>query len=142
MGFEDVTARKIRARDEAIERLQSEARERGELTDRTFWSMVYDFEMAPMTTNRRQLSEIGIEVPPSITLTDDELAEKLAEIRGGLERLHVSLMHSDRLPARTLYERLEREVLDEEVRDVPPLEGVREFVDLLVDEGVEDIRGS
>jgi hypothetical protein len=130
MKFDEVKALKMRLREEAIAKLQAEARAGGQSDDRAFWSMVYDFEMAPMTTNRRQLAEIGVEVPDSATLSDEALASKLAEITAALERLHVFLLHGEHLPPRVLYERLERDVLDEEVRDVPPLEGVREYVDL------------
>lgn len=130
MGFDEVQTAKVRAREAAIAKLQAEARAGGQSDDRAFWSMVYDFEMAPMTTNRRQLAEIGVEVPDSATLSDEALAAKLVEITAALERLHVFLLHGEHLPQRVLYERLQRDVLDEEVRDVPPLEGVREYVDL------------
>ncbi len=131
MGFEEAQARKVRAREEGIQRLQSEAMARGQALDRAFWAMVYDFEVAPVTTNRKQLAEMGIEVPAADSLADDEIAVKLKEIVAALASLHVYLLHTDHLSDRDLYRRLAEEVLDEEVRDIPPVHGVREYVDLV-----------
>lgn len=138
MNFEEAQARKAVERDEAIERLRSEAKARGQLGDRAFWSMVYDFEMAPVTTNRRQLGEVGVSVPPSASIDDALLAGKLREICDALGRLNVYLLHTDHLSDRELYERLEKEILDEEVRDIPALDGVREYIDLVGTGSAED----
>ena len=129
-GIEGVLARKRREREAAIERLASEGRDRGSTVDRSFWAMVYDFEQAPTTTNRKQLAEIGIDVPASEALADDEVSAKLGHIIDGLARLHIYLLNTNHLTDRQLYERLEKEVLEEEVRDVAAAEGVQEWVDL------------
>ncbi|MDZ4828702.1 MAG: hypothetical protein SGJ09_00710 [Phycisphaerae bacterium] len=138
MTFEDVLEDKRRTRDAAIERLRDEAKSRGQMADRAFWSMIYDFEMAPMTTNRRQLGEIGVEVTASEELADDELAIKLREIVDALGRLSIYLLHTDHLSDRVLYQRLERDILDEEVRDLPADGVAREFIDLCMPETDED----
>ena len=74
--FAELQERKRKDRDEEIDRLQREAGERGEITDRMFWTMVYDFERAPWTTNRRQLAELGVEVPSLDHLAPDEVPER------------------------------------------------------------------
>jgi hypothetical protein len=132
--FEEIVEEKRRQREDAIAKLQEEARARGQPAERAFWSMVYDFEMAPMTTNRRQLEAVGIDIPPASALADDEVALKLREIIEALGRLHIYLLHTNHLSDRSLYERLEREILDEEVRDLPPDGNAREFIDLCIAE--------
>ena len=44
--------------------------------------------------------------------------------------LGVFLLHTDGLSDRELYSRLFHEILTEPVRDLPPTEGVSEFIDL------------
>lgn len=129
--FAELQERKRKDRDEEIDRLQREAGERGEITDRMFWTMVYDFERAPWTTNRRQLAESGVEVVPIDELTTDEVPERLREVIEGLARLNVYLLHTDHLGDVELYRRLSEEILDEEVRDIPVCPGVREYIDLI-----------
>ena len=129
--FAELQERKRRVRDEEIDRLQREAERRGEIADRTFWMMVYDFERAPWTTNRRQLGELGIEVAPLGELAPEQVPERLLEVIAALARLNVYLLHTDHLSDVELYRRLSEEILDEEIRDVPVCPGVREYIDLL-----------
>ena len=129
--FAELQERKRKDRDEEIDRLQREAGERGEITDRMFWTMVYDFERAPWTTNRRQLAEWGLEVVPIDGLSSEEVPRRLREIIEGLARLHIYLLHTDHLDDVELYRRLSEEILDEEVRDIPVCPGVREYIDLV-----------
>ena len=131
MDFAEVQARKRKVRDDEIDRLQREAGERGEITDRMFWTMVYDFERAPWTTNRRQLGELGLEVPSLDDVAADEVADRLREVIGGLARINVFLLHTDHLGDVELYRRLTEEILDEPIRDIPVCPGVREYIDLL-----------
>jgi hypothetical protein len=138
MDFEQTQERKRRDRDEAIERLRDEATKRGQLGDKAFWAMVYDFEHAPVTTNRKQLAEIGIELPPGKELADDELVLKLQEVIEGLATLRIYLVHTDHLSDRQLYDCLEQSVLDEEVRDLPALDSAQEFIDLSISAPPED----
>lgn len=130
-GFAELQERKRRVRDEEIDRLQREASERGEITDRTFWMMVYDFERAPWTTNRRQLRELGLEVAPLGELSPEQVPVRLREVIEAMARLNIFLLHTDHLGDAELYRRLSEEILDEEVRDIPVCPGVREYIDLL-----------
>jgi len=117
-------------RRQAIDRLQDEARRAGGVTDRLYWTMVYDFEMAPLTTNLQQLRELGIEMPPEPGIEDEELKRRLWEVIEGLARLQVYLISTDHLSDRELYRHLEQRVLREEIREVPLEPGVREYIDL------------
>ncbi len=120
-----------RMRSEAIDRLVEEARRQGHFASRTFWSMVYDFERAPRTTNRAQLAGLGIDVPRSAELSDDEVTIQLWAIIEGLGRLGAYLSHTNHLSDRELYEILEERILNEEVPDIVGGEGMQEWIDLL-----------
>ncbi|MDZ4755478.1 MAG: hypothetical protein SGJ11_13405 [Phycisphaerae bacterium] len=137
-GADEILARKQRLREEAINALMEQAKARGEFAERAFWSMIYDFERAPTTTNRRQLAELGVEVPPSSTIDDATLTAQLHDIINGLALMHIYLIHTDHLSDRALYERLEKEILEEEVRDTPPIDGAQEWIDLCTDADEED----
>lgn len=125
-------------RQQAIDRLVDTARRSGDVIDRLYWTMVYDFEMAPMTTNLSQLEEIGVDAPLPEELDDAALAAKLAEVVAGLAELQVFLLHTDHLDDRSLYTRLRKRILLERVREVPADPGVREFIDLLAPGDGED----
>lgn len=129
-AFERDLERRRRIRHREIDRLVEQARRRGGVVDRLYWTMVHDFELAPVTTNRAQLAAIGIEVPPACELDDQTLSTRLWEVIRGLARLRVFLLDTEHLDDRALYDRLEREILREEVREVPPEPGVREYIDL------------
>ncbi|MFZ9692421.1 MAG: hypothetical protein ACO3EP_10300 [Phycisphaerales bacterium] len=129
-GFEARREAKRRIRVEAIDRLQDEAKRAGGITDRLYWTMVYDFELAPLTTNLAQLRDMGIDVPPAESLDESALSAKLWAVIEGLSRLQVYLISTDHLTDRELYQRLESRVLREEIREVPPEPGVREYIDL------------
>jgi hypothetical protein len=120
-----------KARSEAIDRLVAEARSQGHFASRTFWSMVYDFERAPRTTNRAQLAGLGIDVPKSDELADDEVTTQLWRIIEGLARLGAYLSHTNHLTDRELYQVLEERILDEDVPDIVGGEGMQEWIDLL-----------
>ncbi len=132
-------------REKAIDQLVADAAERGDCVDRFYWMLVYDLEMAPMTSNLKQLTDLGLAVPPPDDLDERELHEKLWEVLESLGDLGVFLLHTDGLSDRELYSRLFYEILTEPVRDLPPTEGVSEFIDLrggaeharTNDEGVE-----
>jgi hypothetical protein len=108
-----------------------DATERGDCVDRFYWMLVYDLEMAPMTSNLKQLMDLGLAVPAPDDLDERELHEKLWEVVESLGDLGVLLLHTDGLSDRELYSRLFHEILTEPVRDLPPTEGVSEFIDLL-----------
>ena len=46
-------------REKAIDQLVADAAERGDCVDRFYWMLVYDLEMAPMTSNLKQLTDLG-----------------------------------------------------------------------------------
>ena len=118
-------------REKAIDQLVVDATERGDCVDRFYWMLVYDLEMAPMTSNLKQLTDLGLAVPAPDDLDERELHEKLWEVVESLGDLGVFLLHTDGLSDRELYSRLFHEILTEPVRDLPPTEGVSEFIDLL-----------
>jgi hypothetical protein len=117
-------------REKAIDQLVVDATERGDCVDRFYWMLVYDLEMAPMTSNLKQLTDLGLAVPSPDNLDERELHEKLWEVVESLGDLGVFLLHTDGLSDRELYSRLFHEILTEPVRDLPPTEGVSEFIDL------------
>ena len=118
-------------REKAIDQLVADAAERGDCVDRFYWMLVYDLEMAPMTSNLKQLTDLGLAVPPPAEMDERELHEKLWEVVESLGDLGVFLLHTDGLSDRELYSRLFHEILTEPVRDLPPTEGVSEFIDLI-----------
>ena len=122
--------RKRYSRERAIDRLHSAAIVERGIEDRGYWTLVHDLELAALTTNLKQLEEIGVEVPMTETLEDDELRETLAAMIRGLAELEVYLLHSDHLDDRALYRRLRDDVLMDQVRDLPPRIGCREWIDL------------
>ena len=83
-----------------------------------------------MTTNLQQLREVGLDMPPADDLGDRALQERLWEVIETLADLGVFLLHTDHLDDRALYDLLERAVLRDPVRDLPPCAGVAEFIDL------------
>jgi len=117
-------------RERAIGALVERAEREGGCTDRMFWTLHHDFQLAPMTTNLRQLREVGLDVPPASDLGDRALQERLWEVIETLADLGVFLLHTDHLDDRALYDLLERAVLRDPVRDLPPCAGVAEFIDL------------
>ena len=134
-----VLAAKRKAREDAITALATEGRERGSTCDRSFWAMVYDFERAPSTTNRRQLAQLGIVAPTAAevdTLTDDEVADRLRGVVDGLARLGIYLLNTDHLDDRQLLGRLAADILDEEVREVIGTD-VQEWIDLAMQADIE-----
>lgn len=127
-------------REKAIDQLVVDATERGDCVDRFYWMLVYDLEMAPMTSNLKQLTDLGLAVLAPDDLDERELHEQLWEVVESLGDLGVFLLHTDGLSDRELYSRLFHEILTEPVRDLPPTEGVSEFIDLLggaAQDGVE-----
>jgi hypothetical protein len=117
-------------RERAIDELVEQAEREGGCTDRMFWTLHHDFRLAPMTSNLQQLREVGLEVPAESGLADRELQAALWEVIETLADLGVFLLHTDHLDDRALYGLLERQVLREPVRDLPPSAGVAEFIDL------------
>lgn len=122
--------RKRASRESAIDHLHSAAIVERGIEDRGYWTLVHDLELAALTTNFKQLEEIGVELPMTDTLEDDEVRASLAEVICGLAELEVYLLHSDHLDDRALHHRLRDDVLMDQVRDLPPRIGCREWIDL------------
>ena len=130
MSKTDLDSLKRIRRNQAIEDLISQATAKGDCTDRMYWTLIYDFEHAAMTTNLEQLQEIGIFPVMLDQLTQQETAEALALIINGLAKLGIFLLHTNHLTDGELYERLVMKILAEPVRDLPPDSGVHEFIDI------------
>lgn len=134
MKTTETLERKRRARERAIDGLLAQARHTGGCADRMYWTLVWDLEMAPMTTNLEQLAEVGfIPVPPD-DVCEGEMKDVLDDLISELARLGVYLTHTDHLGDRDLYELLVTRVLREQVRDLPPSPDVVEWIDLAVGE--------
>jgi|GEM_PF-4253493 len=123
-------AAKSKNRDIAIDLLVANATAAGDCVDRMYWTLIHDFEHAPMTTNLQQLAEIGITVQPTASLTDDELGPALETVITQLARLGVYLINTNHLSDQALYEQLVSAILIEPIRDLPPTTDVVEWIDL------------
>ena len=110
---------KARIRNEKIDALVAQAESKNDCTDRMYWTLIHDFEHAPLTTNLEQLKDAGL-----IWETVDQLAVALGKIG-------VYLIHTDHLSDSELKDRLVNGILIEPVRDLPPDSGVHEFIDLI-----------
>lgn len=135
---QELFAAKRKARSDAINRLVADACTRGECSDRLYWTLIYDFEHAPITTNLRQLEEAGVCAPTPDLLSDSEVVDALWAIITGLGELGIYLLHTNHLPDRALYERLRLHILVEPVRDLAPDSGVHEFIDLIGGGGTQE----
>ena len=111
---------KKEAREIAIDKLVADATKRNDCTDRFYWMLVHDMENAPMTTNAAQLEDIGIVVKESHLWT----------LINGLADLGVFLLNTNTLTDEEMKSRLINEILVEQVRDLPPTNGVNEFIDM------------
>ena len=131
MTIQEKYEAKRKIRHDAIDRFVADALDRGDCADRMYWTLIYDFEHAAMTTNLQQLEEAGVRPQPAQTLNDEELSTSLWELISGLSDLGIFLVHSNHLADRALYERLVDQILIEPVRDLPPDSGVHEFIDLI-----------
>lgn len=117
----DITTQRSEARDKAIDQLVTDATDRGDpMADRFYWMLVYDMEMAQMTTNAAQLLDIGINTETA----------SLWEIVNGLADLGIYLLNTNYVEDAELLARLKNEITHEPVRDLPPTYGVNEFVDI------------
>lgn len=123
-----IRSRKEQERQEAIDRLVEKGKESGGITDRLYWKMVYDFEIAPKTTNRKQLLELGIAMPPFEDVPDpNQRLDILKRVLLGLAAHNIFVMQDDLLDDDPFYKKIFL-CLDEEVREVPNEPGVREYI--------------
>ena len=129
-AIEMVFEKKRSERRAAIDELVAEAKAKGRPSERIVAAIIYDSEKAPRSTNRNQLSEIGIEVPPPETLADEDITTALKTLIDGLAMLGIFLTGTDHLDDRRLYTQLATKVIEEEIRDVPPNQDMSEFIDM------------
>lgn len=124
--------RKSQIREETIRRILEESRASNQPVERFAAAIQYDSELAPRTNNRRQLLEIGIEVPAPDAIPSDDAAvhRTLWTIIYGLARLGIFLTGTDSYDDRALLARLCTSVLLDEVSDVPPSADMSEFIDV------------
>lgn len=125
-------ARKSAQREAGIQAILDEARAEGRVMERFMAAIAYDTEQAPRTTNRAQLLELGIEVPPveAIPADDQAVHRLLWTIIYGLARLGIFLTGTDGLDDRALLTKLCGTVLGDQVADIPPSADMSEFIDL------------
>lgn len=122
---------KVEARERRIEALRIELGKGGAPVERMLAAIIHDVERAPRTTNRRQLAEIGIEVPRCVAeLGGEEVSRTLWRVVYGLARLGIFLLGTDHLDDRALLALLAERILEDEVGDVPPTSDMSEFIDL------------
>jgi hypothetical protein len=123
---------RLLARDARIDELLQDARAKGHLEDRSYWMLVYDFEMAPTTNGRTMLLEHGIiPVPPQDLSGEDQIHEALWTVIEALGASGVYLLNTDHLTDTQLYERLFYKILDEPTQCLPPASGSCEYIDVL-----------
>ncbi|MFM8872735.1 MAG: hypothetical protein ACKOJI_05170 [Phycisphaerales bacterium] len=104
----------------------------GRVEDRFHWTLVYDLEMAPVTTGRALLLEHRIvPVPPQDLDSADALHDELWTVIEALAASGVFLLNTDHLDDRDLYGRLYYRILDEPTRALPPESEASEFIDCL-----------
>jgi hypothetical protein len=127
------TRRRMHAdRSRRIDELVAKARAAGGIEDRFHWTLVYDLEMAPVTTGRALLLEHRIvPVPPQDLESADALHDELWTVIEALAASGVFLLNTDHLDDRDLYGRLYFRILDEPTRALPPESEASEFIDCL-----------
>ena len=136
--------RKRRQRDEAIERriqaAKSSDKSREKSGDklsaaggeRFAAAIAHDMELDLSTTNRQQLMEIGIELPPigGAPSSSDEVHQLLWRVIYGLARLGIFLVDTEHLDDRALVTLLLDRILNDSVPDIPPNDDMTEFIGL------------
>lgn len=129
---------RLALRCRAIDQMVKTASENGGCEDRLYWTLTYDFEHAPFTTNVEQLAEIGLVVAESKYILDTEISEVLHILVKKMAELQLFLLHTNHLRDRELYELLTEKILREQVRDLPASD-VHEFIDITGTKKAEDI---
>lgn len=108
-------------------RIGSIASERG--CDPFVAGIIYDTELAPLTTNAKMLELVGVNPDTRhADLSDGAVATRVSEIAEGLAVWAIYLVNTDHLTDRELLDRLDG-VLSDRVRLVVP-DNLSEFVDL------------
>ena len=123
-------------RKEAIETLLSE----GKFDDEMMATLHYDFEKAPLTTNYDMLQSAGVLIvpPKDIIETCGSFTFHLNHLIHSLAALNVYLTRTNHLTDEQLYTKMWDGPLKDEVRFLPPSEGVAEYLDLFATSGWDD----
>lgn len=128
--------RKRRLRDEAIERRMQAAKSTdatGAVGGERFAAAIaHDMELDASTTNRQQLIEIGVELPPigEAPSSSEEVHQLLWRVIYGLARLGIFLVDTDHLDDHALVTLLLDRILNDSVPDIPPNDDMTEFIGL------------
>ncbi|RLS93917.1 MAG: hypothetical protein DWI12_07785 [Planctomycetota bacterium] len=103
-----VFARKSRVREQEITRIIKQAAFDGMPTERILAAMAYDNELAPWTTNRQQLMEIGIHTPDASDIPTDahEVTQLLWTVIYGMADLGIYLAGTNHLTDHALLSRI------------------------------------
>ena len=127
----EVIVKKAAAREAAINELVAQAKINGTETDRGYNMLHYDFNLAPETTNRKQLLDIGIKMPNIDKVPEDTLPDLLRIVTEGLAMYGIFLLHTNHLTDAEFYQRL-YQIVDEKVKEVVGGDaGMHEYVDLV-----------
>jgi hypothetical protein len=139
-AIERVLAAKREVRERGIERLLEEMVQAARAgrspdampPDRFIAAIRWDGEFAARTTNRRQLAEIGVEVPrvDELPESDDDVHRALWTMIYGLARLGIFLTETDGTDDRSILALLAGRILEDEVSDIPPNGDMSEFIAL------------
>jgi len=124
---------KNKIREEWIAADMEKKKNNGEASERFFSAILYDTELAPITTNLNQLAQIGISIPPANiieSLDEDDVHTLLWDTIYGLATLGVFLVGTNGMDDRTLMLHLRNRVLLDEIRDIPPTPDMNEFINL------------
>lgn len=128
--------RKRRLRDEAIERRiqSSKSSDKTNMhgSERFAAAIAHDMDLDLSTTNRQQLLEIGVELPPigGAPNSPEEVHQLLWRMVYGLARLGIFLVDTDHLDDRALVTLLLDRILNDCVPDIPPNDDMTEFIGL------------
>lgn len=95
-------------------------------------AIAHDMELDASTTNRQQLMEIGVELPPigGAPSSSDEVHQLLWRVIYGLARLGIFLVDTEHLDDRALVTLLLDRILNDSVPDIPPNDDMTEFIGL------------
>ena len=129
--IEQIIKDKAEIRVNAINKLIEAAAKKGEETNRMFHMLDHDYNHAPFTTNRAQLLEIGITIPPLERVPLSSLPDILRIAIAGLAKYQIFLLHTNHLTDAEFYEMLCK-IIDEKVREVVTgSSDVHEFIDIV-----------
>lgn len=126
-----VIEKKRNDRLSSIKRISEKAQKAGKSVEAIVAAIIHDSEQAPKSTNRKQLLELGVELPKNVeSLTNEEVHRFLWQTINGLALLGIYLVGTDHLSDRDMLSLLLTRIIEEEIRDVPPNQDMSEFIDL------------